>query len=205
MLNGDQKQYGKRITEDREVGVIRLMPRYGRSMSLPSFYPGRPDGATSETWNSGEAAVWRWWRVLLGTGRDSGVWQIARGPPGGPWAYRCGVQRKVLPGERFVISPQIGEDEAMSMDNIQWVRVYTMRNEKRTSDEPGNHPHLEEWHKNSQRRPMGGMRQLCWQWRRFIFSFSWWFIWEDMGCWPSSYFSLGRGWGRFGFEGKWFT
>ena len=50
MLNGDQKQYGKRITEDREVGVIRLMPRYGRSMSLPSFYPGRPDGATSETW-----------------------------------------------------------------------------------------------------------------------------------------------------------
>ena len=58
--------------------------------------------------------------------------------------YRCGVQRKVLPGERFVISPQIGEDEAMSMDNIQWVRVYTMRKEKRTSDEAGNHPHLEE-------------------------------------------------------------
>lgn len=59
MLNGDQKQYGKRVTEEREVGVIRLMPRYGRSRSLPSFYPGRPDGATSETWNSGEAAVWR--------------------------------------------------------------------------------------------------------------------------------------------------
>ena len=43
-----------------------------------------------------------------------------------------------------MISPQIGEDEAMSMDNIQWVRVYTMRKEKRTSDEAGNHPHLEE-------------------------------------------------------------
>ena len=73
MLNGDQKKYDKRITEDREVGVFRLMPRYGRARSLPSVYPGRPDGATSETWNSGEAAVWRRWRVVLGPGRDSGV------------------------------------------------------------------------------------------------------------------------------------
>lgn len=68
----------------------------------------------------------------------------SQGTARSPWAYRCGVQRKVLPGERFVISPQIGGDEAMSMDNIQWARVYSMRNEKRTSDEPGYHPHLEE-------------------------------------------------------------
>lgn len=185
MLNGDQKQYGERITEDGEVGVFRLMPRYGRARSLPSVYPGRPDGATSETRNSGEAPVWRRWRVVLGPGRDSGVWQIARGPPGGPWAYRCGVQRKVLPGERFVISPQMGGDEAMSMITSNGREYIPWDMKKGPQTEPGYHPHLEERHKkeSSRRRPMGDVRQLCWQWWQFVFSFSWWFIWEDVGRW----------------------
>lgn len=74
MLNGDQKQYGERITEDGEVGVFRLMLRYGREQGVCQVStPGRPDGATSETRNSGEAAVWRRWRVVLGPGRHSGV------------------------------------------------------------------------------------------------------------------------------------
>lgn len=103
------------------------MPRYGGSRSLPGFYPGGPDGPSQrcgiqEKEQFGEDGDSCWGQVEI---------QVFEGPPGGPWVYRYGAGREVLPGERFLSSQQVGGDKTVSMDNIPWERVCTMRNEKR--------------------------------------------------------------------------